>query len=801
MAGEINAKFARNVIIKQSSNSNSTTSNTPEASQSKSIWQVFAEKDKDQSGIITADESTEISGWKEKQSSAQNLLKNIIEEKGATGDYANNLFAKYSRDVIGGFTKKITEILSSFTGLKTGSKEEAVALTEGLEDANTPPDQALVQDALRQAQDEINRMAQFGINKVVSKFDTEFEEYKKEVSNSITIDDSTNEAASQTSSDKITYEKIGKRQVNDTKQDVYKNGDQYYILRDGNNYEEIFLVHDSVLGKKKFVTQDIKEQLELDKDKSGDIDTEKVKIDGKDVFLIRNGGEKINGHKTYSDIEGNKYIRSNGEYFRMNSPEGILLQQKNSECLYQRDPNTNENKKIIYVGKEAYEVGSHKLNEKAKEIRNSTPTEMEEDVASHDANTMVKEKTDEVKAKHDTLIAALGEVDKNTEKPKLDKALEDDIQATIANATDNYSVITIATENAIKEIQVTRDKAEAEAKLTLGEGGAAKDAMDTANKTVRSWGEKSTKSQMKKYINGNNFTGKDANDVINTVLKGMGFNDNQIAKLAGTDFRKSIVTANPSVFNSDGNVYDNADMNKLDFPTAAAIKHVFMDGPAPAAASNADTIKPEQKTLKSEKDYTLDDLNEIAKRRNDKNYVKQNDDGTFTMYIYEKNGRNVTPMTGTKAAIIQTLKEMGTDTSVSVKENASTSTPASAQNSTPGTPAASRIISKPQEKSGVTRMIPKQENVEISDNIRVVGPPQNTPLGKPRDEDLTQTVTLVQDNRTGPYSGLIKVGGRTLKVNTRTFDKKQAEQIVRQAVVQELGFATGDNLKINVIGF
>ena len=201
---------------------------------------------------------------------------------------------------------------------------------------------------------------------------------------------------------------------------------------------------------------------------------------------------------------------------------------------------------------------------------------------------------------------------------------------------------------------------------TLDPSSITKETKAKANETVRSWGEKTNKVP-REALGGEFGENNTADKVVDSVLAKMNItnmSDEQKASL-----RQSVIDANPSVFDKDGNVYANADIKKLDFPTAAAINHVFMGGPAPASASDADAVKSEQNKFKKEEDYTLDDLNEIAQRRNEKNYVEQNDDGTFTMYIYESSGLSRTPFVGSKATIVRILKDMGTNTSVSVKDN------------------------------------------------------------------------------------------------------------------------------------
>ena len=114
-----------------------------------------------------------------------------------------------------------------------------------------------------------------------------------------------------------------------------------------------------------------------------------------------------------------------------------------------------------------------------------------------------------------------------------------------------------------------------------------------ANDTVRSWGEKTNKVPQKAL--GGQFGENDTVDkVISVVLGSMPGIDAE--RLKDTDFRQQIIDANPSVFDKDGTVYADADIKRLDFPTAAAINHIFLGGPAPAKPEPKVEIAQDQAT-------------------------------------------------------------------------------------------------------------------------------------------------------------------------------------------------------------
>ena len=196
------------------------------------------------------------------------------------------------------------------------------------------------------------------------------------------------------------------------------------------------------------------------------------------------------------------------------------------------------------------------------------------------AKDLVQEQvTKDVTAAHNAKIEKFQDLT-DTEKAELKIALEADIKATLDNVANSYATITTNTDTTIERIQ---DNAKLEETLQIAEenpskqvkvGSLTTEERDNANRAIRSWGEKDN-ATAKKALHDDLSSSISADQVIETVLGTMDIPE--MSEEQKDNLRASIIAANPSVFNSEGDVYENADISKLDFPSENAIKEKFLN--------------------------------------------------------------------------------------------------------------------------------------------------------------------------------------------------------------------------------
>jgi len=231
-----------------------------------SIWNIYAEQDKNQNEYLTKEESTKISEWKGKENGSEidsrSRLNKVISDvmngfeklnkynENDVNQIQNSTFSKMSAGFIGGIAEKSMEVLNSFKGLFVGSEEFIHFIDPGEDEKDVSK---LGEGAIAKQQ-ELTQKANKGIDSVIETFDNSFgeklnsilEAAQKEARNQI----ETEMKALDNSAEQSEYQKVGKRQVNDQQIDVYKKDGKHYI-KNNDQFEEVFLVNDN--GKNKYV--------------------------------------------------------------------------------------------------------------------------------------------------------------------------------------------------------------------------------------------------------------------------------------------------------------------------------------------------------------------------------------------------------------------------------------------------------------------------------------------------------------------------------------------------------------------
>jgi len=801
MTGGINAKLINSAADLQKlqqqqaegGDGNTGQVQTSSSEGSKSIWNIYSEHDANQNEILTKDEHTKLSGWKPNKSNSEilnGIIKGLLDGNNDMSSelktkIQNNVFTALSAKILGSLAKASTDILNNFQGLKVGSKQVEITSKPG-SDASIS-DVSGNEEAIK-IQAQLNALEQQGVEEVLNKFESDFEGNITDTINNarqsaetlINLEIKANAKGEMETDD--SYGKSKKREVDGKSTDVYKKDGKHYIKNDNDQYEEVFLVNDR--GKKKYVTQETKAKLGLDSEEAGDIKTQKVTVNGEEKSLIQSGEQS--GHKVYSDSDGNQYIKDGGQYFSMTSPEGMALAQGGSARV-----NRETGKVEIKYGNKTYESGSEELKEETsnlqsryeeRDFRSAELNRGEPGRTTYEAGDLVETKVrNQISDAQATLIKEnFPNNDDLTqeETTKLNEALEADIKATMGNGENNFAITTSNIDNAIKDIKADRAKkaAEEEAKKqpTLGDGGADKVSIKNAGTAIHKWGGRANRPELNTMLKGEdgNITAQTADDAIKTILKDMGFDQSEIKDYES--FKKSIINANPSVFNGDGKVYSNANWGKFDFPSQNAIQSKFMETstPAPKPAGESGGVK-------KAKSGTADNATQMTEAKAEK--MVQNT-GIYEVLANSdiEQGRLETAL---KADIEETIKTNKLCTK-NLNELAAT------------------IRKEEKEKAAsIDTSIAPFDNTARSDNTRVARPFVQEPIKRvmPTEQEKKQIVALTDDYGGQSYSGTITRQGQNIKVTIKIPVSPKNNNLAMEEFkkyVKNLGFDEPEKLRI-----